>query len=100
MERLPVNEFGEPNMGNPSVRFDEGRGECWSLAAGPFNPAFPAYSTKCRVAPVKLSWHVGESPTRRVGLFTTELDLNSAAARRGWKLRKENRRAVMKMNHI
>src|SRR5437667_11828867 len=21
----PLNEFGEPNMGNPSVRFDEGR---------------------------------------------------------------------------
>ena len=21
-----MNEFGEPNMGNPSVRFDEGRG--------------------------------------------------------------------------
>src|SRR5437660_88321 len=25
MERFPMNEFGEPNMGNPSVRFDEGR---------------------------------------------------------------------------
>src|SRR2546427_11084647 len=25
MESGPMNEFGEPNMGNPSVRFDEGR---------------------------------------------------------------------------
>jgi hypothetical protein len=25
MESHPMNEFGEPNMGNPSVRFDEGR---------------------------------------------------------------------------
>ena len=25
LERYPMNEFGEPNMGNPSVRFDEGR---------------------------------------------------------------------------
>ena len=25
MESQPMNEFGEPNMGNPSVRFDEGR---------------------------------------------------------------------------
>jgi hypothetical protein len=33
-------------------------------------------------------------------LFTTEHDLNSVAARRGWKLRKMKRRAVMKMNHI
>ena len=23
--KCPMNEFGEPNMGNPSVRFDEGR---------------------------------------------------------------------------
>lgn len=29
-----MNEFGEPNMGNPSVRFDEGResGGHWPLA--------------------------------------------------------------------
>jgi hypothetical protein len=44
--------------------------------------------------------NVGASPTRRVGLFTTEHDLNSVAARRGWKLRKMNRRAVTKVNHI
>ena len=31
--------------------------------------------------------NMGESPIRRVGLFTTEHDLNSVAARRGWKLR-------------
>jgi len=45
-------------------------------------------------------WIVGESPTRRVGLFTTELDLHSGAVRRGWKLRKKNRRAVTTVNHI
>jgi len=29
-----MNEFGEPNMGNPSVRFDEGRERVghWPLA--------------------------------------------------------------------
>jgi hypothetical protein len=31
MESGPMNEFGEPNMGNPSVRFDEGRGESAEL---------------------------------------------------------------------
>ena len=30
---------------------------------------------------------MGASPIRRVGLFTTEHDLNSVAVRRGWKLR-------------
>jgi len=44
--------------------------------------------------------NAGASPARRVRLFTTEHDLNSVAARRGWKLRKMSRRAVMKMNHI
>jgi hypothetical protein len=48
----------------------------------------------------EVGWNAGESPARRVRLFTTEHDLNSAAARRGWKLREMNRRAVMKMNHI
>ena len=34
MESRPMNEFGEPNMGNPSVRFDEGpeRAGHWPLA--------------------------------------------------------------------
>jgi hypothetical protein len=32
-------------MGNPSVRFDEGREMFWSLACRPLNPASPAYST-------------------------------------------------------
>src|SRR5213595_3448269 len=36
----------------------------------------------------KAGLNVGASPTRRIGLFTTEHDLNSVAARRGWKLRK------------
>jgi len=31
--------------------------------------------------------NVGASPARRIGLFTTEHDLNSVAVRRGWKLR-------------
>ena len=44
--------------------------------------------------------NVGASPTRRVGLFTAEHDLNSVAARRGWKLGEMNRRAVTKVNHI
>jgi hypothetical protein len=48
-----MNEFGEPNMGNPSVRFDEGREKCWSLAATPLNPASPAYSTESSLLKVK-----------------------------------------------
>ena len=37
MEDCPMNEFGEPNMGNPSVRFDEGRERDghWPLAFQP-----------------------------------------------------------------
>ena len=37
MESGPMNEFGEPNMGNPSVRFDEGRERVghWPLAFQP-----------------------------------------------------------------
>jgi hypothetical protein len=44
--------------------------------------------------------NVGASPTRRIGLFTTEHDLYSVAVRRGWKQREMNRRAVTKVNHI
>ena len=44
LESGPMNEFGEPNMGNPSVRFDEGR-EALVIGPVPFNPTFPAYST-------------------------------------------------------
>jgi hypothetical protein len=41
-----MNEFGEPNMGNPSVRFDEGREGVGHWRCAPFNPTPPAYSTK------------------------------------------------------
>jgi hypothetical protein len=34
--------------------------------------------------------NVGESPTRRIGLFATEHELNSVAVRRGWMLREWN----------
>ena len=39
-----MNEFGEPNMGNPSVRFDEGRRSAghWPWAS---QPSLAAYST-------------------------------------------------------
>jgi len=39
-----MNEFGEPNMGNPSVRFDEGRARVghWPCAS---QSDLPAYST-------------------------------------------------------
>jgi hypothetical protein len=91
-----MNEFGEPNMGNPSVRFDEGRERVgqwpFGLSIQPLLPTLPCAS--------EAGLNVGESPTRRVGLFATEHELNSVAARRGWKLREWNRRAVMKMNHI
>src|SRR5678815_862586 len=45
MERHPMNESGEPNMGNPSVRFDEGRARVghWPvcLSIHPFPPTPP-----------------------------------------------------------
>lgn len=45
MEGWEMNEFGEPNIGNPPVRFDYGREILWSLAGRVLNPASPAYST-------------------------------------------------------
>jgi len=38
-------ELGEPNMGNPSVRFDEGRERVGHWLECLFNPTSPAYST-------------------------------------------------------
>ena len=60
----------------------------------------PCQSRLMKGCASEVGWNAGASPARRVRLFTTEHDLNSVAARRGWKLRKMNRRAVMKMNHI
>jgi hypothetical protein len=48
----------------------------------------------------EVGWIAGESPVRRVGLFTTDVDPNSVAARRGWKLGKMNRWAITTVNHI
>jgi len=39
-----MNEFGEPNMGNPSVRFDEGGSEL-VIGVSAFQSNRPAYST-------------------------------------------------------
>jgi len=46
-----MNEFGEPNMGNPSVRFDEGRARVghWPCAS---QSDLPAYSTTVNPDPV------------------------------------------------
>ena len=44
-------------------------------------------------------WNAGESPARRVGLFTTDIDLDSVAGRRGWKPGKMYRQAFTKVNH-
>jgi len=63
-----------------------------------FKTGFSAKRTHCCAS--EADWKAGESPVRRVRLFTTEHDLNSVAARRGWKLRKRNRRAITKVNHI
>ena len=60
----------------------------------------PSQSSLIKRCASEVDRNAGESPARRVRLFTTEHDLNSVAARRGWKLRKMSRRAVMKMNHI
>ena len=54
-----MNEFGEPNMGNPSVRFDEGResGGHWpsGLSTHPLPPTLQA-----------IEWH----PTGKGGLVS------------------------------
>jgi hypothetical protein len=49
-----MNEFGEPNMGNPSVRFDEGRERVGHWPDAPLNPSAPAYSTKQRGTGIRL----------------------------------------------
>src|SRR6266404_4888507 len=47
LESGPMNEFGEPNMGNPSVRFAEARERVghWPLAFHP-NRSCQLYETK------------------------------------------------------
>jgi hypothetical protein len=55
-----------------------------------------SHTTGHAVCASEADLNVGESPTRRIGLFATEHELNSAAVRRGWKLREWNRRAVTK----
>ena len=59
-----MNEFGEPNMGNPSVRFDEGRERVghWPLAFQPilsrllYNPGCvqdtPVHYYRLSISPV------------------------------------------------
>ena len=59
-----------------------------------------AQSNRIKRCASEVGWNAGESPARRIRLFTTEHDLNSVAARRGWKLRKMNRWAITKVNHI
>ena len=58
---------------------------------------YPAANAACAS---EADLNVGESPTRRIGLFATEHELNSVAVRRGWMLREWNRRAVTTVNHI
>jgi len=91
---VPLSET-KANQSNPGGRRVVNRGSgCVN-----FTPP-PARSKLIKGCASEVGRNVGESPTRRVRLFTTEHDLNSVAARRGWKLRKMNRRAVTKVNHI
>jgi hypothetical protein len=97
-----MNGLGEPNMGNPSVRFDEGRsGARGTDNYGRFKPSCLLrllYMVKGCAS--EAGWNAGESPACRIRLFTAEHDLNSAARRRAAKLRKMNRWAVTTVNHI
>ena len=43
-----MNEFGEPNMGNPSVRFDEGRSG---------NAALATSASSIRLLPLRLLYY-------------------------------------------
>src|SRR2546427_6078518 len=64
MESGPMNEFGEPNMGNPSVRFDEGRERVghWPRAFHP-NRSCLLYQTKRATAFVNFVSFCSKSPT-------------------------------------
>ena len=78
---------------------------CGKSAQVPFHERLATKIECCQSRLIKgcaseVDRNAGASPARRVRLFTTEHDLNSVAARRGWKLRKMSRRAVTKMNHI
>ena len=64
--------------------------------AGKCSPEMPCLSPSCPKTHFagnsegcarEAGLNVGASPTRRVGLFAAEHDLDSVAARRGWKLR-------------
>jgi len=59
----PLNEPGEPNMGKPSVRFDEGRERVghWPCAS---QSDLPAYSADCRgLMKVDPSWQLAKLRT-------------------------------------
>src|SRR2546426_10952112 len=65
MESGPMNEFGEPNMGNPSVRFDEGRERVghwpFGLSTQPLLPTLrprPACTTACTLCGLILMFGV------------------------------------------
>ena len=72
--------------------------QAWPWPGGPKSTGYSTQNSEGCAREADLI--VGASPTRRIGLFTAEHDLNSVAARRGWMLRKMNRRAVTKVNHI
>jgi hypothetical protein len=71
----------------------------YGVVSGRSGTLFPDYSETSEGCVREAGLNVGASPTRLVGLFAAEHDLNSATVRRGWKLRKMNRRAVTKVNH-
>jgi hypothetical protein len=77
--------LGEPYAGKPPVRFDAGAALYGSKTDnyGQFNFAHrqSAYSTCAGEASIK----VGESPTRRIRLFTTQNGVRAVAVRRGRK---------------
>jgi len=75
-----MNEFGELNMGNPSVQFDEGRERAghWLLA---FQPSSSCLLYETEPAPVKLvSTWVKVPP---VELDCSRRNMNSTASPQG-----------------
>lgn len=72
LESCPMNEFGEPNMGNPSVRFDEGRESVGHWPSG--LSIHPLPSTLQRRLYYELLWEIGAAQTDAANLASDNVD--------------------------
>ena len=73
-----MNEFGEPNMGNPSVRFDEGRER---VGHWPFGLSIPPFLPTLRNGQT-ISCSRRGLAMRRTGGVTAKMELDQAKVSR------------------